>query len=118
MNKRARGQQAEEAACRFLEAKGLTILERNYYIRGGELDIIASDGEMLVFVEVRSKTNTVFGTPEETISPQKQRFLYRAAEQYLLNKGLTEAVCRFDVVSVLFQDGQTKITWYEDAFRA
>ena len=118
MNKRELGQQAEEAACRFLEANGLTILERNYYIRGGELDIAAQDGETLVFAEVRSKTSTDFGTPEETVSPKKQRFLYRAAEQYLLAHKTAESFCRFDVISGLFTDRETKITWYADAFRA
>ena len=116
MNKKERGDLAEEIACRYLIEQGLEILARNYYVRAGELDIVALDKDVLVFVEVRSKTKTAYGMPEETVSLKKQRFLYRAAEQYLIKEKKSEMICRFDVISVLFTD-RVRVNWYKDAFR-
>ena len=116
MNRKELGQRAEDLACEYLLGQGLTVVERNYYIRGGELDIVAIDGETVVFVEVRSKSNEDYGLPEETISAKKQQFLYRAAEQYLINKKWLERNCRFDVVSVLFKGDKAELKWYKDAF--
>ena len=116
MNRKELGQRAEDLAGEYLKKAGLEIVERNYYIRGGELDIIALEGETVVFVEVRSKSSDCYGLPEETVTEKKQGFLYRAAEQYLIKNEWLEKNCRFDVVSVLFKDGKAEIKWYKDAF--
>lgn len=117
MNKKELGQRAEDLACEYLLRQGLMVLERNFYIRGGELDIVAMEGETIVFVEVRSKSKGNYGLPEETISEKKRQFLYRAAEQYLIKQEYTDKNCRFDVISVLFQERKTVVKWFKDAFR-
>ena len=116
MKRKERGDLAEEIACQYLRKQGLEIIARNYYVKAGELDIVALDKETLVFVEVRSKSKTNYGLPEETVSAKKQRFLYRAAEQYLIKEKKTEMICRFDVISVIFGD-RAEVNWYKDAFR-
>ena len=116
MNKKELGNLAEELARDYLAKQGLIIIARNYYVKAGELDIVALDGECLVFVEVRSKSRTDYGTPEDTISLKKQRFLYRAAEQFLIKEKMSDKICRFDVVSVYFAK-ETEIIWYKDAFQ-
>ena len=112
MNKKELGNLAEELASDYLAKQGLIIIARNYYVKAGELDIVALDGECLVFVEVR----TDYGMPEDTISLKKQRFLYRAAEQFLIKEKMSDKICRFDVVSVYFAK-ETEIIWYKDAFQ-
>lgn len=116
MKRKECGNLAEEIASRYLSEQGLEILARNYYVRSGELDIVAQDKDMLVFVEVRSKSRIDYGSPEETVSLKKQHFLYRAAEQYLIKEKKSDMLCRFDVVSIVFAD-TVRINWYKDAFR-
>ena len=71
--RRAQGDAAEERACRHLEGSGFTIVKRNFRTRGGEIDIVARKGDVLVFVEVRSREVPGFGTPEESVTPAKRR---------------------------------------------
>ena len=92
-----RGAAAEGLAARFLAARGLTIVQRNYRCRGGEIDLIARDGETLVFVEVRLRRNRAFGTAAESITAAKRRRLRLAARHYLARLG-REPPCRFDAV--------------------
>lgn len=116
MKRKELGNLAEDIAAKYLAEQGLEIVARNYYVRNGEIDIVAFEGEMVVFVEVRSKSHDRYGTAEDTISLKKQRFLYRAAEQFLLKENMSERICRFDVVAVSFAN-DTQIKWYKDAFR-
>jgi putative endonuclease len=92
-----RGAAAEGLAARFLAAHGLTIVQRNYRCRGGEIDLIVRDGETLVFVEVRLRRNRAFGTAAESITAAKRRRLRLAARHYLARLG-REPPCRFDAV--------------------
>jgi len=92
-----RGAAAEALAANFLAARGLTILQRNYRCRGGEIDLIARDGTTLVFVEVRLRRNRRFGTAGESITAAKRRRLRFAALHYLARLG-REPRCRFDAV--------------------
>jgi putative endonuclease len=92
-----RGAAAEGLAARFLTARGLVIVQRNYRCRGGEIDLIARDGETLVFVEVRLRRNRAFGTAAESITAAKRRRLRLAARHYLARLG-REPPCRFDAV--------------------
>ncbi len=96
MNK---GAKAEQYACVHLRQQGLAIVARNWRCRGGEVDIVARDGHTLVFVEVRSRTGTRYGTPEESLSRTKLRRLWRAAHLYVgtFDPGFP---IRFDVVAV------------------
>jgi putative endonuclease len=92
-----RGAAAEALALRFLRAHGLRIVARNYRCRGGEIDLIARDGQTLVFVEVRLRSNRAFGGAAESITATKRRRLRLAAGRYLA--GLArEPPCRFDAI--------------------
>ncbi|HEY9069119.1 MAG TPA: YraN family protein [Candidatus Ozemobacteraceae bacterium] len=96
------GAWGEAAAARFLEEKGFVILERNVRTRYGELDLVARDGDVLVFVEVRTKSHTVFGHPFETIDRRKIHKLQGMARWYLQARSLGSGVtCRFDAVAVV-----------------
>ena len=75
----AQGTAAEDLALRYLEARGLSLVTRNFRCRTGELDLIMRDGEHLVFVEVRSRRSTRYGTPAESVTRTKQQRLLRAA---------------------------------------
>jgi putative endonuclease len=92
-----RGAAAEGLAAKFLAARGLVLVQRNYRCRGGEIDLIARDGETLVFVEVRLRRNRAFGTAAESITAAKRRRLRLAARHYLARLG-REPPCRFDAV--------------------
>lgn len=86
MNKTAQGKYGEDLACGFLKKQGYKIIERNFRIRGGEIDIIAQDGETLVYIEVKTRSSDYFGTPQEAVTQQKIKFLERAAKFYRNNK--------------------------------
>jgi len=108
-----RGDRAEARAAEHLRAAGYTLVTRNYRIKGGEIDLVARDGGVLCFVEVRSRADASHGLPEETIGRTKRRRIARAAEHYLAARRLHDAPCRFDVVAI---DGDG-IRLYKDAFR-
>jgi len=96
----ARGLEAEQRAASFLETMGMRILERRYRSRAGEIDLVARDGETVVFIEVKARGSAAFGLPEEAVGRAKQKRLVRAAEAYLALRGLHASPARFDVVAV------------------
>jgi putative endonuclease len=113
----ALGARAEQLAADELERRGCRVIDRNYRYRGGELDLVARDGDTLVFVEVRARRSAEFGAPYETIGREKQRRVARAAEHWLVTHGLTRAFARFDVVSVLLPaDGSPQLEIITNAF--
>ena len=102
MNRRALGKAYEEKAAAFLESRGYEILERNFSSPGGEIDLIARDGQYLVFVEVKYRRDEGSGNPLEAVTPAKQRVICRVASYYLYTHGYGEDMpCRFDVAAVL-----------------
>jgi putative endonuclease len=105
----ARGYQAESDAEAFLTAQGYTILERNFRAgRYGEIDLVAQDGDTLVFVEVRSRTTPTGSTPAESVTDLKLGRLLRAAEYYLVRRRL-DCFWRVDVVAVFLDpDGKPR----------
>jgi len=109
------GQAAEHLAAAWLERRGLRILARNYRCRTGEIDLIAQDGDTLVFVEVRLRRSAAFGGAAASVHGAKQRRLLSAARHYLMDRG--EQPCRFDVV-VLDALDEARIEWLRDAFGA
>ncbi|WP_434420466.1 YraN family protein [Nannocystis pusilla] len=132
---RVRGQLAEDQAARFLEARGLLVVDRNVRAGGVELDLVGlvpagvdDRVDTYVFVEVRSREDDRAGLPEETVDPRKQARLRRGAAAWLVGRDLWETVAvRFNVVSVLIaasgdsDDPRTKaprITWIPGAFEA
>lgn len=104
------GQKGEQAARDYLEQHGYSIIETNYRCRLGEIDIIARDGEMVVIVEVRTKTGLAFGRPEESINQEKARKLHRLALQYIQSNYHREVSSRIDLVAVMIDrnSGQVK----------
>ncbi len=112
----AQGTAAEDFALQYLERRGLTFVARNFRCRAGELDLILRDGEQLVFVEVRSRRSSRFGTPAESVTRNKQQRLLRAAAFYLQRHGL-DLPCRFDVVAILQTGDAQQVEWIQDAFQ-
>ena len=94
------GSEGEERAARHLEKQGYRVLERNYRMPCGEIDLIALDGGELVFVEVKTRTSGAFGAPELAVNPRKQERMVKAALGYLKVKDLHQMPCRFDVVAI------------------
>ena len=107
----AAGDRGEARAARFLERNGLRIVGRNYRTRMGEIDLIAMEGAVLVFVEVRMRASNGFGGGAESIDFAKRRRIEAAARHYLMRLG-REPACRFDVVSLERDDP----TWIRGAF--
>ena len=93
------GRDAEARALAFLEQEGLTLVEKNFRCRTGEIDLIMRDGQVLVFIEVRSRKNQHFGGAAASVGPVKQQRLWRTASFYLL-KFPKPPVCRFDLVAI------------------
>lgn len=114
-----RGIEGEDQAVRALKKERYKIVERNFRTPAGEIDIVARDGECLVFVEVRTRGSIEYGLPQETILGRKQKKLCTAARWYLQKKKLSEDGCRFDVVAVIMADEERKphIEVIKDAFR-
>lgn len=114
---RGAGQRWEELAARRLEAAGYVVRERNYRGRSGEIDIVATHGGVLCFVEVKGRRGTGFGPPAEAVTLDKQRRIARAAQEYLRRRRLGPSTsCRFDVVAVLDTGGRPEVTIFPDAF--
>ena len=110
------GKLGEDLACAELERRGYAILARRYRTRAGEIDIVARDGETLVFVEVKARATRAFGDPAEAITPLKRRRLGRMALDYLARLPRAPGPCRFDVVAILMDTAPPTITLYRNAF--
>jgi len=113
------GAEAEVAACRFLESSGFTIAERNWRGNGGEADIVARKGDLLVFVEVRSREGASFGAPEESVGLAKRRRIVRAARHYLSTIPASSwREARFDVIAIEGSGEAAVLRHYPGAFDA
>ncbi len=112
INRRGIGTEYEQKAGEYLKKQGYEILEYNFRCQTGEIDIIARDGEYLVFCEVKYRTDLRSGYPAEAVDQRKQRVLSKCALYYLTRHGLMDQACRFDVVSF---EGDT-VTVYPNAF--
>jgi putative endonuclease len=112
----ALGKTGEDLACDELERRGYAILARRHRCRGGELDIIARDGRTLVFVEVKTRDTRAFGEAAEAVTWQKRRRIVRLASEYVMRHHLSHDPCRFDVVSIQFDDGRPVIDVFQNAF--
>lgn len=94
------GKSAEADAAHFLKKNGYAVLETNYRCRAGEIDIVAREGAVLVFCEVKARRNTAFGSALEGMTPQKARKIKAAAEHYLMKHNVSGVDVRFDVVTM------------------
>ena len=111
------GIDGETLACEELEKLGFSIIERRFRTRFGEIDVVANDRGTVVFVEVKTKTDSSFSDPVESVTKQKQRRLVSMAEQYVAYHRIDHMPCRFDVVTVDVSMAPCKVTHYKDAFR-
>ena len=113
---REKGQEGERLAARFLEKQGFRILDRNYRNRLGEIDIVAEDRGVLVFVEVRTLKASAGHSPEETIQWKKQQRISRIAQAHIQYKRLEARPARFDVVSITLDGTRSTLRHIQDAF--
>lgn len=98
------GKSGEDVATEYLKKKKYKIVDKGFRFLRGEIDIIAYDGETLVFVEVKTRKSTSFSQPEESVTPAKRKQLRRVAQGYLLRNHIQDVECRFDVLSLNFDD--------------
>jgi putative endonuclease len=115
-DKAATGRIGEELARQFLEKKGFEIVETNYRYGHGEIDIIARDGEVLVFCEVKARRTDTYGPPEYAITPRKQSQLRRIATAYLAERDIHDRECRFDVIAIRLSLHPPGIEHFVNAF--
>ena len=103
------GNKGEDIASEYLEKRGYIILERNFYCRQGEIDIIAKDKNEIVFTEVKSRSSIQYGCPSEAVNKQKIRHLYRTAKYYLYKNKYLNNYIRFDVIEILIKNGKFNV---------
>lgn len=117
--RRRTGNAAEDLAATWLEARGWKVLARNVLYRDGELDLVAKQGSLYAFIEVRMRSKAAWGDPSATVTFRKQRRVVRAATRWLLRERLLDRVdVRFDVISVLGQGKSAQLEHLEGAFDA
>jgi putative endonuclease len=115
---REKGFEAENIAAAYLESKGWVVLDQNYFFERAEVDIVAYDQKYIVFVEVKARSNTYFGYPEEYIDETKVSNIHKAAEAWMYERKMEGAPARFDVISIIQKGSQAPdIRHFEDAFR-
>ena len=111
------GKEGEDRAVRFLINAGFKIKNRNWRFGKNEIDIIAEKENLLVIVEVKTRTNDYFENPKEAVTKKKQRFIIKATEAYIQQFNINLET-RFDIISVLTHNGKIEIEHIEDAFQA
>ena len=110
------GKEGEQIAEKYLRKKGYRLVERNYRCPAGELDLIALDRRVVVFVEVKTRSDDRFGAPLESVHRRKQQKMIRTALFFLSQHRLHQRDARFDVVGVSFLDGEPVVEHIENAF--
>ena len=115
--RRRLGAAGEAAAESWLRRAGLVIVARGFRARCGEIDLIARDGPVVVFVEVKTRTQSAFGRPSEAVTAVKRGRIARVASLFLARSGWDEKACRFDVVEVVPDGSGWRVTHLADAFR-
>lgn len=116
MSTRETGTKHENTAADYLKKHGLTLVARNYRVRDGEIDLIMRDKHVLVFIEVKFRSNCQFAAILEQINQQQLKRIRRSAQLFMLHHGIVEhlTACRFDVVAIIGEPFQ--IEWLKDAF--
>ncbi len=117
MSKKNLGKFGEDSAAKFLEDNGYTIIARNFRIRSAEIDIIAQLGNVIIFVEVKARSNIRHGLPSEAVNFRKQKKIIEAAGVFLQDENFSDCACRFDVVEVYLHGERVEnINHIENAF--
>ncbi|MDZ7876834.1 MAG: YraN family protein [Saprospiraceae bacterium] len=109
------GQRGEDIAADYLTQKNYTILDRNWRCGRAEIDVVAMHGTILVFAEVKTRSNDLFQRPESAVNEKKRRLLARAAVAYMRKIGHEWAI-RFDIIAIVKHDTQFFVDHFEDAF--
>ena len=109
------GEKGEQLAVEYLQQKGYKILERNWRFKKAEVDIIALKDDILVPVEVKTRTSNYFGNPQDFVNLKKIQLLVEAINEYVVSKDLDVEV-RFDIVAIIQNKNTTKIEYLQDAF--
>jgi len=109
------GQAAEDLAATHLKKQNFTIIARNYRYQRAEVDLIAQKNKLMVFVEVKTKSNDQFGDPETFVTRKQQSLVRTAAEHYIIMHDWSHAI-RFDIIAILKTNNHMQLTHFEDAF--
>ncbi|MFD2571491.1 YraN family protein [Spirosoma soli] len=109
------GKQGEAEAVRYLQEKGYEVLARNYRYQHAEIDLVAKKGKLLIFVEVKTRSNLSYGNPEEFVSYTKAKLVMRAAEHYVFANDWFHDV-RFDIIAITLAGNEWRVKHIEDAF--
>jgi putative endonuclease len=114
---KALGSKGEELAVRHLKKRGFKVIERNYHCPAGEIDLVAREKNTLVFVEIKARSSSDFGLPQEAVDRFKQEKLIKAARSYMAERHLSEDIpARFDVVAIHLAPAGPHIELIKDAF--
>lgn len=117
-NNKILGAFGENLACGYLSECGYRVVERNFSCKAGEVDIIAIQGDNVVFVEVKTRSSEEYGLPSEAVSISKQRKIVKTALYYLQSNRLLDYMCRFDVIEIIIdEENNHRINLIKDAFQ-
>ena len=108
------GKLGEDIACDFLIKNYYEIIERNFKCKMGEIDIIAKEGNELIFVEVKTRAQNEFGTPADAVNKRKKSHIYHVAEYYLMINKIENVFCRIDVIEVYIYGDKYKINYLKN----
>lgn len=114
---RSRGAAIEQIAAQWLQQRGLKLVACNHYVKGGELDLVMYDQDILVFIEVKHRVTTRYGHPLETVDAQKRQRLIRAATLYIAQHAVV-CPCRFDILAITGKPPALEYHWEKAAFDA
>ncbi len=103
------GKNGEDIATEYLIKNNYKVIERNFYCKSGEIDIIALKNNYIVFIEVKSRSNDKYGLPSEAVTKAKLEHLYKTARYYLYTRNLQDEFVRFDVIEVYFENSNYKV---------
>ncbi|HOK38564.1 MAG: YraN family protein [Bacteroidales bacterium] len=109
------GTKGEEIALEYLLSKNYKLLEKNWRFKQKEVDLIMMDKEVLVFVEVKTRSDNFYGNPEDFVNIKKQKFLIAAAEQFIIQNKF-DGESRFDIISITFENQNIKLEHIQEAF--
>ena len=116
MNTRKTGAGAEDAALKYIVANGLELVERNYTTPYGEADIIAKEGSVFVFIEVKARRNQKYGSPADAVTKRKKLRYLNIAQYYFMSKSIRDYEVRFDVAEVYISGGKFNVNYIKNAF--
>lgn len=115
-NRKRTGKWGEDYAVDYLSRKGYKIISRNFRFERNEIDIIAEDKNILVFVEVKTAKSLIHGNPEDKVDPRKQKHIQKVAEGYIFQNNIFGKACRFDVIAIQNIQGEIELKHFVDAF--